>query len=99
MTIRNLINLFLSGAEEGATGTKSSPGNLTIRENKLIHYCTVIAERLDSETYIVNLSQYSIQTGSVQKQLKDALQGKQYITVKKVPRDYSGSLQSFIKGT
>lgn len=98
-TISNLINLFLSGAEEGVTGTKSIPGNLKIRGNKLIHYHTVISERKDPDTFIVNLSQYSIQTGRVQKQLKEALHGKQYIIVKKVPRDYDGTLQSFVKGT
>ena len=47
MTIMNLIDLFLSGSKEGSTGTKSMPGNLKIRGDKLFHYDTVIAERTD----------------------------------------------------
>lgn len=98
MTIKNLIDLFLDGADSGYTGTKSSPGNLRIVGNKLFHYDTVIAERVN-ETYYVNLSQYSIQTGNVQKQLKAALTGAKYVAVKKVPRDYSGSLVAYEKKT
>lgn len=97
MTIKALIDLFLSGARDGSNGTKTMPGNLKIHGNYLIHYNTVIAERLPYGKYIVNLSQYSIQTGSVQKQLKQALQDQKYTIVKKVPRDYSGSLIPFIK--
>lgn len=97
MTIKNLIELFLSGSKEGSTGTKSMLGNLKIRGDKLFHYDTVIAERTDSGSFIINLSQYSIQTGNVQKQLKQALLGQEYVIVKKVPRDYSGSLDFFPK--
>ena len=96
MTIRMLIDSFLDGATEGVTGTKSNPGNLRIINNQLIHYQTPIAERIDNYRIIVNLSQYSIQTGNVQKQLKQALDEKPYIAVKKVPRDYKGSLKDFI---
>ena len=94
MTIRKLIDLFLDGAENGHTGTKSTPGNLRIVKDKLFHYDTVIAERVNG-TYYVNLSQYSIQTGNVQKQLKEALMGEKYTVVKKVPRDYKGSLVDY----
>ena len=97
MTIANLIELFLSGAEEGATGTKSIPGNLKIHGKQLFHYDTVIAEYTDSGSLIVNLTQYSIQTGNVQKQLKAALSEINYTVVKKVPRDYAGSLVLFVK--
>jgi hypothetical protein len=96
MTIKNLIELFLDGEENGYTGTKSSPGNLKIVKDKLFHYDTVIAERANDTIY-VNLSQYSIQTGNVQKQLKAALVGKEFIAVKKVPRDYKGSLVAYEK--
>ncbi len=46
-------------------------------------------------SFIVNLSQYSIQTGRVQKMLKETLKGQSYYTVLKVPRDYTGSLSDF----
>ena len=94
MKIRNVIDLFLDGAENGHTGTKSCPGNLKIVKDKLFHYDTVIAERVN-ETIYVNLSQYSIQTGNVQKQLKEALNDTKYAAVKKVPRDYKGSLVDY----
>ena len=94
MTIKNVIELFLNGAESGHTGTKSIPRNLRIVENKLFHYDTVIAERTNEKIY-VNLSRHSIQTGNVQKQLKEALIGEKYIAVKKVPRDYKGSLVDY----
>ena len=69
MTIKQVIELFLGGAEEGYTGSKSNPGNLKIKGDKLFHYSTVIAQRDSAKNYYVNLSQYSIQTGNVQKQL------------------------------
>ena len=97
ISIKDLIDSFIAGAETGHTGSRSCPGNLKISENKLIHYNTVIAERVDSQLY-VNLSQYSVQTGYVQKQLKEALSGKDYIVVKKVNRDYNGSLKAFEEG-
>lgn len=97
MTIKNLIELFLSGSKEGSTCAKSMPGNLKIRGDKLFHYDTVIAERTDSGSFIINLSQHSIRTGNVQKQLKQALLGQEYVIVKKVPRNYSGSLKFFSK--
>ena len=46
---------------------------------------------------IVNLSQYSIQTGNVQKKLKEALADQNYIIVKRVPKDYYGDLSVYIK--
>lgn len=78
MTIKQVIELFLGGAEEGYTGSKSNPGNLKIKGDKLFHYSTVIAQRDSAKNYYVNLSQYSIQTGNVQKQLKTALEGQDY---------------------
>ena len=97
MTIAQLIAQFLDGVNEGYTGPKSNPGNLKIRDGKLIHYSTVIAERCENGKFIVNLSRYSIQTGNVQKQLKAALEGVDYYVVKGVPIDYKGALIDFIK--
>ena len=45
MTIKQVIELFLGGAEEGYTGSKSNPGNLKIKGDKLFHYSTVIRMR------------------------------------------------------
>ena len=97
MTIKQVIELFLGGAEEGYTGSKSNPGNLKIKGDKLFHYSTVIAQRDSAKNYYVNLSQYSIQTGNVQKQLKTALEGQDSVSVKRVPRDYEGSLADYEK--
>lgn len=97
MTIKQLIDQFLDGAEDGYTGSKSIPGNLKIKGDYLIHYYTVIAQRREGAEMIVNLSQYSIQTGSVQKKLKEALAGQNYVVVKRVPKDYCGDLSIYLK--
>ena len=94
MNFQSLIDLFISGETSGRAGTKSAPGNLYIQQEQLIHYNTPIMERY-KDTYIVNLSQYSIQTGRVQKMLKETLGGTQYYWVLRVPRDYKGSLSEF----
>ena len=96
ITIKQLIDEFANGATEGFTGTKSNPGNLLIKGSQLIHYQTPIAERTE-DGWIINLSQYSIQTGSVQKQIKERFENVDYCVVKKVPRDYKGSLKDFQK--
>ena len=84
ITIRHLINDFLNEASEVHTGTRTNPGNLKICGSQLIHYQAPIAE-LKNEDIIVNLSQSSIQTGNVQKQLKASLEGMGYIAIKGVP--------------
>lgn len=87
----------MEGAEDGYTGSKSAPGNLRIKGDYLIHYYTVIAQRREGADMIVNLFQYSIQTGNVQKKLKEALADQNYIIVKRVPKDYYGDLSVYIK--
>lgn len=94
MNFQTLIDMFISGETTGRAGTKTNPGNLAIQNNQLIHYSTPIMER-SNNGFIVNLSQYSIQTGRVQKMLKESLKGVHYYWVLKVPRDYKGSLQDF----
>lgn len=95
-TFAEIIKMFLEGAESGRSGTRTNPGNLAINKNQLLHYSTPIVERTD-EGYIVNLSQYSIQTGQLQKQLKEIMKDVPYDVVRKVPRDYQGSLNTFPK--
>ena len=99
MTMRQLMDLFFEGAEEGWNGSKTSPGSLRIKKNYLIHYSTTIAERREGKSIIINLTRYSLQTGKVQKMLKEAIGGREYIVVKKVPKDYCGSLEPYINRT
>lgn len=94
MNFQNILDSFLEGETTGRAGTKTSPGNLYINGDQLFHYSTPILERI-SDGLIVNLSQYSIQTGRVQKMIKETLKGKPYFWVLKVPRDYKGSLADF----
>ena len=95
-TFANIITMFLEGAESGRAGSRTNPGNLSIHGNQLFHYTTPIMERTENG-YIVNLTQYSIQTGRVQKQIKEVLTDVSYTTVLRVPRDYQGSLTAFLK--
>lgn len=95
-TFTDIITMFLEGAESGRAGSRTNPGNLSIRGNQLFHYTTPIMERTENE-YIINLTRYSIQTGRLQKQLKEILADVSYTTVLKVPRDYEGSLSDFLK--
>lgn len=92
---QDIINLFLNGETSGRAGSKSAPGNLGIQGDQLLHYTTPIMERSE-KGIIVNLSQYSIQTGRVQKMIKETLGDKDYMIVRRVPRDYKGSLQDFL---
>ena len=94
MNFQSILDSFINGETSGRAGTKTSPGNLSIRGDQLFHYTTPIMERY-KESFIVNLSQYSIQTGRVQKKIKETLKGKPYYSVLKVPRDYTGSLSDF----
>lgn len=91
---KDIIDMFLKGERSGRAGSKSSPGNLVIHGDQLFHYTTPIMERVDNQL-IVNLSQYSIETGRVQKLIKQILSGNHYLVVRKVPRDYEGSLTDF----
>ncbi|WP_029071021.1 hypothetical protein [Kandleria vitulina] len=94
VTIEQLIESFMDGDTNGITGTKSSPGDLKIIGDQLIHYMTPILERYNTDSYIFNMTQYSIQTGRVQKIIKAKI--KDYIIVKKIPRDYKGKLSDYV---
>lgn len=83
-----IVDDFLAGATEGVNGIN---GNLKIVGNQLIHYQTVIAER-DQKRIILNHTRYSIVTGRIQKELKEKLQGKEYISIGKIPEGFRGSL-------
>ena len=95
MNFSEVISSFINGATEGCSGTRSNPGNLKIVEDRLVHYDTTIMERTTNRL-IVNLSQYSIQTGRLQKLIKSMINEDECDTVYKVPRDYHGSLTAFI---
>ncbi|BDZ78238.1 hypothetical protein [Claveliimonas bilis] len=94
LNFQTIIDMFIAGETSGRAGSKTAPGNLSIHGNQLMHYSTPIMERTE-KGFIVNLSQYSIQTGRVQKMLKETLKNKHYYWVLKVPRDYKGSLSGF----
>lgn len=94
MNFQSIINMFIEGATEGRAGTKSAPGNLGIKGDQLLHYTTPIMERYQGN-FVVNLTQYSIQSGRVQKMIKESLKGQPYYWVLRVPRDYKGSLCDF----
>lgn len=62
-TQEQVIEDFLVGATEGVSG---GSGNLKIKDNQLIHYQTVIAERYENKV-ILNHTRYSIVTGRIQR--------------------------------
>lgn len=94
-TMKDIIIDFVAGAESGISGSKNNPGNLKIKGHQVIHFNTPILER-DSEKYILNMTRYSIQTGRLQKLIKEILGQEKIITVLRVPMDYRGSLVDFI---
>lgn len=94
MNFQCLLDSFINGAICGRAGTKTSPGNLSIRGDQLIHYATPILERYKG-SFIVNYTRYSIQTGRVQKMIKETLKGRPFYYVQNVPADYNGSLTDF----
>lgn len=96
VTIQQLIEQFIDGRDEGITGTRSNPGNLKIVNGQLIHYQTPIAERI-GERFLINLTRYSIQTGTVQKKLKEMLSLDRYDIIMRVPREYKGRLEDLKK--
>lgn len=73
ITFQQLINMFVDGATEGYSGTKTNRGNLKIVGDQLIHYNTPIAERFGNKI-ILNTTRYSLQTGQLQKRLKRPFQ-------------------------
>lgn len=96
LTFQYIIDAFIDGETDIVSGTKSSPGNLKVIENQLIHYNTPIAERYNDK-FIVNITRYSIQTGQVQKKIKESISEEKLIFVKRVPSDMKGSLKDYIE--
>lgn len=88
MTQIMLIQEFLDGATEGVS---DGGHNLKIKGDKLIHFSTVIAERHKNKI-ILNVTRYSIQTGRIQKRIKESVDESNLIVVKQIPADYHGSL-------
>ena len=95
MIFSDIIDGFFKGETNLHSGTKTAPGNLFVTGDQLIHYSTPMVERY-GDSYIVNLTQYSIQTGRVQKMIKEKLVSVPYRTARRVPRDYKGSLVDYI---
>ena len=91
-TFKDLIQALLDGATEGVSAT----GTLQIIGEQLIHYNTPIAERFDGKV-LVNISRYSLATGQLQKQIRSMVPEEQQMIVKRVPRDYNGSLRDFVE--
>lgn len=69
MTTQEIVNEFTNGATEGV----ASGGRLTIQGDKLVNYSTVIAQRLDDGSYVINVTKYSPTTSKHQNRLKYAL--------------------------
>lgn len=95
ITCGNVIENFIAGIKEGEGGSVSSTKTVRIKGDQLIHYSTPIIER-DEDGFILNISRYSLATGQLQKRMKDMLP-EGYRTVKRVPRDYYGSLKDFLE--
>lgn len=88
-----LIELFKNGATEGVS---CGGGNLKIQGDKLIHFFTVIAERYEDK-FILNMSRYSVVTGTLQKKIKEVIGEENLIIVTRIEKDYQGSLAKFLK--
>ena len=91
MTQEQLVKEFLSGATGGICG---GAGNLKILDNKLIHYQTVIAERVDGKVFL-NMTRYSVVTGRIQKMVQTSVEQDNLVEVKRVQEGYKNSLQNF----
>lgn len=62
----------------------------------MIHYNTPIAERY-GDMFILNTTRYSLQTGQLQKKIKDTIPEEKRIDVKRVPSDTTVSLKEYIE--
>ncbi len=91
MTQEQLIDEFLNGATEGVCG---GSGNLKIKEDKLIHYQTAIAQRY-GEKVIINVTRYSLVTGRLQKMLNQKVEEEKQIVARRVKEGHNGSLIEF----
>lgn len=96
ITQLQLIEKFINGEEEGYTGTDLNPGTLKIIRDQLIHYDTVILERYN-DVFILNTTRYSLQTGKVQKKIKERIDTFNRLHVEQVPINTTQSLQTFLK--
>lgn len=92
LTFQQLVERFLKG---DTTGVSSGIGNLKIKNDQLIHYSTVIAERYKDKV-LVNISRYSLQTGKLQKILRESISFKKLVEVRRVPKNYTNTLANFI---
>lgn len=89
MNFQEIVNLFIEGA---TSGVSAGSANLKIVGDKLIHFDTIIAER-NENTFIVNMTGYSIQTGRLQKILKETIISDMLLMVYNVPMGYKKSLR------
>lgn len=92
LTFAQLVDRFLKGDTKGVSG---GGGNLMIKNDQLIHFSTVIAERYEDKT-ILNVTRYSLQTGILQKILYSAIKPGRIIEVHRVPKNYLGKLARFV---
>lgn len=92
MTQEQLVVEFINGAVEGVSG---GGGNLKIKQNKLIHYQTSIAQR-EPDKIILNMTRYSLVTGRIQKMVREKTKSEELAIVYKVPEGYCGDLKEFI---
>ncbi len=91
MTQEQLIKEFMTGSTDGVS---NGGQNLKIKQNKLIHFNTAIAERY-GDKFILNVSRYSIVTGRLQKIIRESVDEQHLIIAKRVPKDYQGSLYNY----
>lgn len=70
MNNQSVINAFVCGKS-----AKSSNGNLKSFGNRLVSYYTIIAQRLDNGTIVLNRTKYSVSTSKLQTWTKRAFDG------------------------
>lgn len=94
MIYKNFEDVITGFINEYENGSK---GNLYYKGNLLIHYNTTIAERT-SFGFILNTTRYSIQTGRIQKLLKEKIPPEKIIKkLVKIPKDTRTSLNIYKK--
>lgn len=95
MNGKQLIELFRDGLDEGRT---AGQGNLKIKGTRLLHYNTTIAERYQNHL-ILNMTRYSLITGRIQNNIKDAFDGMQIRVITGVIQGYDGLLSEYSNET
>ena len=93
MTQEQLIKSFVSGLDEGNNDGKH---NLVLKNGQLIHYYTLISERVDGK-YLVNMTRYSIVTGRIQKMLRENIPEDMLVIAVGVPEGTKDTLVPYIK--